>query len=154
MDLPNNLLDLTPENLQKYCVEKGKRFALGDEKTNKDGKKYYINKVTTSQLRNFFSKIISIRTAFQTNKYWDENNECKITMLKKDLILLRPTLAYAKGKNDDLINFQREVDNLIEKTIITLSQSKNADEIKNTIEIFLSIIEGFVAYHKFYGGKE
>lgn len=154
MDLPNNLLELTPENLQKYCVEKGKWFALGDEKTNKEGKKYCINKVTTSQLRNFFSKIISIRTAFQTNKYWDEKKGFKITLLKKDLILLRPTLAYAKGRNDDLINFHKEVDNLIEKTIVAINQAKNTDEVKDIVEIFLSIIEGFVAYHKFYGGKE
>ncbi len=153
--LPEDIINLDPEILDAYCSQKGNLFAQGEN--NK-------NKVTASKLRNFFSKVASLRTYYRNPGKVDF--EKFYSKLNRDITLLKPTLAYAFGRDKDLINFHSETIDLINKTIKSFNKeymSKKNDHKENkkelnlkfqSLENFFAVLEGFVAYHKFYGGKE
>ncbi|MEM5807152.1 MAG: type III-A CRISPR-associated protein Csm2 [Candidatus Aenigmatarchaeota archaeon] len=154
--IPNDLRDFDPLIMDDYCRQKGELFAKGE-----DGGKY---KVTSSKLRNFFARVSSLRTFYRNPGKYDF--EKFYSKLKREITLLKPTLAYAYGREKDLKNFYNETTDLINKTINSLDReylSKKNDIEKNkkeaslkfeSLENFFAVLEGFVAYHKFYGGKE
>jgi CRISPR-associated protein Csm2 len=120
------------------------RFELNDEKIKIILSKSDINKfieyaedfgrdcrkMTTSQIRNIFDSVKKLKS-------FEESNE--------ELQMLRPKLAYAKGKDHKhaLDNFQRVMDRLI-KSIDSNEKMKN----------FVDFFEATIAYHRAYGGKE
>lgn len=121
MDLSN----VTPEQIEKYYSEK-----------NKD----YYKKFTTNQLRNFFSEIVSLRTFYRANL--NEKNKIELRLRK-----LKAMLLYAEGRQtgrSDLKDFRKDVFELTESVL------SPAGDFNNKLEIFFDIMEGFVAYHKFY----
>ncbi|RCK71577.1 MAG: CRISPR-associated protein, Csm2 family [Ignavibacteriae bacterium] len=149
--IPTDIKNFDPDILDEYCRQKGKLFAQGDN----EGK----FKVSSSKLRSFFTRVTSMRTYYR--------NPGKITLerfyekLKREIILLKPTLAYAYGREKDLKYFYEETISLINNTINSLKEefekNKNKKEPSfrfDSLENFFSVLEGFVAYHKFYGGKE
>lgn len=154
--IPDDLRNFDPVTLDDYCKQKGKLFAKGEN----DGK----FKVTSSKLRNFFSKVSSLRTYYRNPG--NIEFEKFFSKLKREITLLKPALAYACGREKDLKNFHSETTDLINKTIISLSieYTEKKDDIKknkkeaslkfDTLDNFFAVLEGFVAYHKFYGGKE
>lgn len=155
----DDLSKIDPEILDNFCKEKGKLFAEGE---SDGGKK--INKVSTRKLRNFFSKVTSIRTYYR-NPGNDSLDDFHFK-IKREITLLKPTLAYAYGRDKNLTNFYQITIDLIQKTINAfekeLVNKKNEKEKNNkelnfkfdSLDNFFTIIEGFVAYHKFYGGQE
>lgn len=92
----------------------------------------YVNKnarsIKTSQLRNIFSRIKSIR---QTEKGI------------KELKMLRFKLAYVAGRSDN--KSMKELISLLDELI------KKVNE--NNLDNFKDFFEAIISYHKFYGGK-
>lgn len=122
--LPSDLSEASAELINKIADEKGKEFT----------------KIKTNQIRNVFSEISSIRAKFKQNKIWNDDIETSI-------ILLKPMLAYAAGRNPAVNPFQKLMFNAIDAVI----KSKDREKALGN---FLSLVESIVAYHKFYGGKE
>jgi len=120
-----NLSKAKPEEIENFYASKGKE---------------YYQKFTTNQLRNFFSEIVSLRTFYRSNP----NDKVKIELrLRK----LKAMLIYAESRQtgrSDLSEFRRDVFHLIESVL------SNEGEFNKKLEIFFDIMEGFVAYHKFY----
>jgi|YNPMSStandDraft_1061717.scaffolds.fasta_scaffold00325_7 CRISPR-associated protein Csm2 len=131
--LPNDLAELKPEDLNAIADEKGKNFT----------------KIKTNQIRNVFANINAIRTDFKiaiTTKDAQDQNE-KINKIKRDLVLLKPKLAYAAGRQNVVKSFQEFLFELINKTV-------NSKKIELALENFFIMVESVVAYHKFHGGKD
>lgn len=131
--LPNDLAELKPEDLNAIADEKGKDFT----------------KIKTNQIRNVFANINAIRTDFKiaiTTKDAQDQNE-KINKIKRDLVLLKPKLAYAAGRQNVVKSFQEFLFELINKTV-------NSKKIELALENFFIMVESVVAYHKFHGGKD
>lgn len=121
MDLAN----ATPQQIEIYYA--------GKDKT-------YYQKFTTNQLRNFFSEIVSLRTFYRAHP--DDKNKIELRLRK-----LKAMLLYAEGRQtgrSDLSQFRKDVFTLIESVL------NNQGDFNKKLEIFFDIMEGFVAYHKFY----
>ena len=131
--LPNDLAELKPEDLNAIADKKGNDFT----------------KIKTNQIRNVFANINAIRTDFKiaiTTKDAQDQNE-KINKIKRDLVLLKPKLAYAAGRQNVVKSFQEFLFELINKTV-------NSKKLELALENFFIMVESVVAYHKFYGGKD
>lgn len=131
--LPNDLAELKPEDLNAIADEKGNDFT----------------KINTNQIRNVFANINAIRKDFKiaiTTKDAQDQNE-KINKIKRDLVLLKPKLAYAAGRQNVVKPFQEFLFELINKTV-------NSKKLELALENFFIMVESVVAYHKFYGGKD
>jgi CRISPR-associated protein Csm2 len=98
--------------------------------------------LTTSQLRRFFGELKRIDSDFKKNQ--------------ADLLMLKPMLAYAVGRDKDdsgrsrthIKEFEEEMSKGI--TSIRISDKENGEkDFRNFVKIF----EAIVAYHKYYGGK-
>ncbi len=99
------------------------------------------NRIRTNQIRNFYSGVIAIKQEFEKNgKKWNESIETKVQLLK-------PALAYAAGRQKAVKPFKE----FIEHKIDGLLRSTNKEK---ALENFFVLIESFIAYHKFYGGKD
>lgn len=121
MDLSN----ATPQQIESYYADK---------------KKEYYKNFSTNQLRNFFSEIVSLRTFYRANP--KEKNKIELRLRK-----LKAMLLYAEGKQtvrSDLKAFRGDVFTLISSVL-----DQNG-EFNKKLELFFDIMEGFVAYHKFY----
>lgn len=121
MDLAN----ATPQQIENYYAGKNK---------------IYYQKFTTNQLRNFFSEIVSLRTFYRAHS--DAKNKVELRLRK-----LKAMLLYAEGRQtgrSDLSQFRKDVFLLIESVL------NNQGDFNKKLEIFFDIMEGFVAYHKFF----
>ncbi len=138
--LVSPLFKMNAEQINAYCEDRGKQFAKS---------------VTSSQLRNVFSKIVSLRTFYNNPNTKDQNTF--VEKMKREITLLKPRLAYAAGRKSSLKPFQNEMVNLINETIKSIDIEISEKQMNNlkleTLDNFFTIIEGFVAYHKFYGGE-
>lgn len=131
-NLPNDLADLMPEALNEIADEKGKEFI----------------KIKTNQIRNVFANINLIRTNFKIAATFKVQNEKKVfDEIKRDLILLKPKLAYAAGRQNVVKPFKEFLFDLINRTV-------NSKDPKAALENFFTMVESVVAYHKYYGGKD
>lgn len=121
MDLAN----ATPQQVESYYASKDKE---------------YYKKFTTNQLRNFFSEIVSLRTFYRANAGRKDKIELRLRKLKAMLL-------YAEGKQtgkSNLSDFRKDVFILIDSVL------NSNGEFNKKLELFFDIMEGFVAYHKFY----
>jgi len=121
MDLSN----VTPQQIENYYAGKSKD---------------YYKKFTTNQLRNFFSEIVSLRTFYRANP--SEKSKIELRLRK-----LKAMLLYAEGRQtgkSDLKDFRKDV------FVLTDSVLSTVGDFNNKLELFFDIMEGFVAYHKFY----
>lgn len=84
-------------------------------------------RVTTTQIRGIFQEVKRLPKGFEESKY--------------RLNLLRPKLAYQKGRFHNLTDLQYLLDNLIKKI--------NSDE---ALENFKDFFEAIICYHKAFGG--
>lgn len=96
--------------------------------------------LTTSQLRKFFGKIKLI--------------ESNVEQYKADLVMLKPLLAYAVGRdkkttNRQLVNQTRILEFYQEMTTAIDGVLENKD-LKTSFDNFKNIFEAIVAYHKLY----
>jgi len=124
--VPQDLSGWKEEEMIKYAEELGRRFARQ-------------KKITTSQLRNVFSDINRIRMEWKFGELEEDR-------LPKELLLLKPKLAYAAGRHANV----KELKNELEKAIDAVVKSSN---IKAAADNFFRFVESVVAYHKYYGGK-
>jgi len=126
MSIPKDLSEWNEEEMVKYAEELGRKFAK--EK-----------KITTSQLRNVFSDINRIRMEWKFG-------ELKEDRLPKELVLLKPKLAYAAGRHRNVEELKKELEEAIDK----VAKSSN---VKVAGDNFFRFVESIVAYHKYYGGS-
>lgn len=97
------------------------------------------NKLTTSQIRNFFSEVLRIK------EKGIENESIAFLMLK-------PKLAYAaaRNENDGIKRFKE----IMTKAIDLVIQANNqTEEYKKRFNNFHALFEALLAYHKVHGGK-
>ncbi|MGB9774663.1 MAG: type III-A CRISPR-associated protein Csm2 [Bacteroidota bacterium] len=134
-----DLADLTAEEID----------AKANELNDKQKQVKFAADVKTSQLRNVFSHITSLRSDFRQAKQEGKLAGSDLPPgIERRLILLKPKIAYAKGrKPKELKNFQE----LMFEAIDGVVNSKNK---VLALENFFALMEAIVAYHKFHGGKE
>jgi CRISPR-associated protein Csm2 len=124
-EIPDDLAKLEPEKLADVARTKGEEFARN---------------IRVSQIRNIYSAITRIRNEYQSSGKSFE-------AVHRRLVLLRPRLAYAAGRNPEVKPFQELFDKAIEAVL--RSTKKN-----EALENFFALAEAVVAYHKFYGAKD
>jgi len=101
------------------------------------------SKINTSQLRKFFSAVKLLQQRGVTDNL-------------SELIMLKPKLAYAVGRdknNTDLRAFYDDMSNVIDRTyeIITVYKDKKEEkEAQKVANNFIDLFEMIIAYHKFY----
>jgi CRISPR-associated protein Csm2 len=94
-------------------------------------------KIKTTQLRRFFNEIKQIEKRLSGGASWSD--------IETDFYLLRPRLAYAKGR--ELIS--KDFYELVKTALIKVDVGKDHDK-KENFEKFVKFLEAMVAYHKFY----
>lgn len=116
---------LDPQKINEVAREQGEKFA---------------RRIRTNQIRNVYSTIAKIRSDF----FRGGNN---FEAVYRDLVMLRPKLAYAVGRNNDVRPFQELFDEAINGVI-------NSVEKEKALSNFFLLAESVVAYHKYFGGKD
>ncbi len=117
------------------------------EKIYADKSKDYYKKFSTNQLRNFFSEIVSIRTYSRGIKSSNKNDQKTFDSIELRLRKLKAMLRYAEAKqpkNNDLSGFREDVTELIDSVV------NGQGEFLKKLDNFFTVMEGFVAYHKYY----
>lgn len=116
--------------------------SIADENGYADKIAHTLRNMKTTQLRRFFGAIKLIeRTIEEENseKAWDE--------VEAEFYLLKPKIAYAKGRK--LI--PEEFYQVLKVSLNKINVGTNEDKIEN-FKRFVKFLESIVAYHKFYGG--
>lgn len=138
--LPNDLAELTAQQIDataNWANDKKDNTGLG-----------FAREVKTSQLRNVFSHITSLRIRFREARRGEMSENALPSTIERGLVLLKPKIAYAKGRQPkQLAKFQQFMFTAIDGVI----NSKNKVQ---ALENFFALMEAIVAYHKFHGGKE
>lgn len=134
--------NLSPEDINSIAEGKGKFYAT-NKITRPNGKPIDIS-IKTSQIRNFYSSIVSIREKFKIERKLTEE-------IERDLILLKPKLAYSVGRQskDSKITYKDFYDLITIAIDLTTQSSKKEKAFQN----FLDLIEAIVAYHRFNNGE-
>lgn len=96
----------------------------------------------TTQLRKFFSQAKSIEANLK-EKDWDA--------VSADFAMLRPILAYAKGRKLIPDSFYTFMTLCMGKVV---AQDGNEEQTKKNYTRFIQILESVVAYQKYYDKKE
>lgn len=117
-------------------------YWLCDKKSETD-KFAGFNAMTTSQIRNIFGEVkrIELKVGNDKDKWQKE---------KSSFLLLRPKIAYAaarvltKSQHNKIKDF---------RTVIELAHREVKDDVQHFIN-FSQFLEGIIAYHKVYGGKD
>lgn len=110
------------------------------EEAKKQGEKFKF--IKTNQIRNFFSAVVSIKNQVQA-----AGSDFKFSQVETELLLLKPKLAYAAGRQSDVKPFKEFMDDAIDLVV-------NSENKEKALLNFLSLIESVVAYHKFYSGNK
>lgn len=97
-----------------------------------------LKKMKTTQLRRFFSAIKDIEKDLK-EKSWEK--------IEADFYLLKPKLAYARGRRLIPEEFHEVV-----KTAMNKIDIGDKNERIENYSRFVQFIESVVAYHKYYGG--
>jgi CRISPR-associated protein Csm2 len=116
--------------------------SMADENGYADKIAHTLRNMKTAQLRRFFGAIKSIERTIEdekSEKAWDE--------VEAEFYLLKPKIAYAKGRK--LI--PEEFYQVLKVSLNKINIGSNEDKIEN-FKIFVKFLESIVAYHKFYGG--
>jgi len=116
----NNMRDLRADDLVEYADN------LGDYLAREV-------KLKTSQIRKFLDAVNEIKSRSFREKFDFE----------REVILLRPKLAWAAGR-------QREVGPLMRVLDPCMKRVKDEKDFTN----FARFVEAIVAYHRFHGGKD
>lgn len=119
------------ENLIKIAEDKGKYFSR-------------VQKIKTHQIRNFYAAVNQLKLDYDRsikndgdfNQVWEKFN--------RELVLLKPKLAYAKGRNGAVRPFTKFMTQAIDLTL-------EAQQKDKALENFFQLVQAVVAYHKFYG---
>jgi CRISPR-associated protein Csm2 len=111
---------------------------LADEGKYADTLANKLRNMKTTQLRRFFGAVKEIEKNLN-GKSWED--------VEADFYLLKPKLAYAKGRKLIPAEFHEVVKISMNKVDV----GDNEDKIAN-YKMFVRFLESIVAYHKFYWG--
>ena len=136
------------DGIDKDCVNylENMGFYLCD-KTKIDDRFPGFKAVTTSQLRNVFEEVKRIQIAVEGAKSFEE--------VQSDILLLRPKIAYnaakvlAKTRESRIDAFRK----FAETALLEVTQNDDKDK-REKYKRFCQLMEGIIAYHKVYGGKD
>ncbi|MDW8075940.1 MAG: type III-A CRISPR-associated protein Csm2 [Bacteroidota bacterium] len=132
--LPRDLSTLKAEDIVAIADQAGRHFCH----------------IKPTQLRNFFDHIVRLRTSYRlalVQKEDDLLEEKEREKLLGQLVLLKPKLAYAKGRFSGFEQFYTFM-------IHAIDGVRNSTQWQDALENFFALTEAVVAYHKFYGGKD
>lgn len=119
-----NLDLIAPQEIDRIAKDFADRFVRQD-------------RLKTHQLRNVFSAIEKMRSVYKKSKK-------DYTSIETDLILLKPKIAYAAGRQKSVkTNFFPLIDQAIDAI-------DNADDKNKALINFFALMESVVGYHKFY----
>jgi CRISPR type III-A-associated protein Csm2 len=93
--------------------------------------------LTSTQLRRFYSSLKMIQADYAQKK--------------EEIPLLKPKLAYNAARNRGGQNQESELKNFYNANKSVLTELNDLGELE--FSRYAAIIEAFVAFHKFYGGK-
>lgn len=111
-----------------------------NDTARKEAEQFVKDRLKTHQLRNVFSAIERMRSYYKKEKSYDDH-------LETQLILLKPKLAYAAGRQKSVrYNFFP----FVEKAIDAVVDAQNKDK---AISNFFALMESVVGYHKFFENK-
>jgi len=99
-------------------------------------------KLKTTQLRRFFDSIKGIK-----RKLSEDKEDIKWEEVEADFYLLKPKLAYAKGRKLIPDEFY-----WIVKTSLNKVDKGNNEEKIESFKVFFSFLQSIIAYQKFYEG--
>ncbi len=125
---PINLGTITPQELNRRGEALGKELAR-DIKTN--------------QIRNIYGAVQHIRVRASRPQPDTED-------INRRLIFLKPKLAYASGRQNNL----RGLRDVLVEAIDSVVRSEDPQKAQKARDNFFVLMESIVAYHKFYGGKD
>jgi CRISPR-associated protein Csm2 len=112
-----------------------------DKLAEDSAKQFKADGLKTNQIRNFYSAITRLRQDFV------EEKEKLTPKIERELVLLKPKLAYSAGRQKAVRAHFYE---FMKKNIDDVLSSTNKSDAMNN---FFALIESVVAYHKFYGGE-
>jgi CRISPR-associated protein Csm2 len=98
------------------------------------------NGVKTNQVRNFFSAVLRIKTDFAVSGEYEA--------VHLALLMLKPKLAYAAGRNN------RDVKDFAESMMKVVEATLKAGDKKEGLKRFFLFVESVVAYHKYFDEKD
>jgi len=125
--LPTRLDTVSPQLIDTLAQDYGKRLA--DQKRG----------IKTHQVRNVFAHVNSMRVRLQRDRTWTDD-------LERTLILLKPKLAYAAGRQHNVKPFQELLSQAIDGVVAS------NDKVR-AVQNFFDLVESIVAYHKYHGGN-
>ena len=124
--------DITPE-IANWAESFGKFLTRSEEEERKP--------LTTGQIRKFFGEVKRIGANVEANK--------------ADIIILKPLLAYAVGRDkNNRGDNKTKIKDFEEEMRTALSAIRFDKNLVSDFKHFEQLFEAIVAYHKFYGGKE
>lgn len=132
-----NLDTIDPQTLIDLAESQGKHFAD--------------KRIRMNQLRNFFDLVDQIRQYQERLRVMDDSGKDRRifeNMIRRDLVLLKPKLAFAAGRRGEMKHFKDFVDEAIDAT----TQAK-ADSFVVAVENFITLMESLIAYHKFHSNN-
>ena len=122
---------ITPEEIVDVAKENARLFKEARIKTN--------------QIRNFYAEINSMKLILQTQK-GKESEESILVKMNRKLILLKPKLAYAAGRQQGV----KKVYDFMSRAINGVGAAEDNKKLE-AYQNFFDLIESVVAYHKYYG---
>lgn len=97
--------------------------------------------LTTGQIRKFYGEVKRIGADIELNK--------------TDIVMLKPLLAYAVGRDkNNRGDNKTKIKEFEEEMRTALSAIRYDNNLVSDFKNFEQLFEAIVAYHKFYGGKE
>ena len=126
----NDMAKLTPEEIDSISENYG--LMLADRREG----------IKTNQVRNIFATVQSLRTKLKTMKKWNAE-------LHQELVLIKPKLAYAAGRQKNVKPLYELLSKGIQITVNSPEETKT-----KALENFIQLVESIVAYHKFHGGRD
>ncbi len=93
-------------------------------------------KVKMNQIRRFLDGARKVESELKSREKFEE--------VKDQIVLLRPKLAYAAGRHQDV----KELAEILDTAV------KSAAQTQENFMKFLRFMESIIAYHRFYGGRD
>ena len=125
----DDMVSIGPADIIKIAEDQGRLFKNMRIKTN--------------QIRNFYSEINSMKLIYKDRGLEDEQ---RLNELELKLIMLKPKLAYAAGRQRGV----RKVYDFMSAAIDGVKNAPQDDKLK-AFQNFFNLVESVVAYHKFFG---
>ncbi|MCB1825920.1 MAG: type III-A CRISPR-associated protein Csm2 [Candidatus Competibacteraceae bacterium] len=127
---------IEPQKIQSFITQDASAKAMV-EFAEKLGKHLKEKKVTTSQMRNAYGNMKKLEMAG-----WQGNRT------QREVLLLKPRLAYAAGRQQD-----RDAREGLKSLKDTMDSAIDVVNNEDSFKRFCQFFEAIIAYHKSAGGK-